>query len=221
MHATGLGSIELCIASNHKVVLEDVLYVPSSTVRLVSVLCLNHSGGYVSSFDSDSCWVTNKAGATVLRGMVLESHCLFGLTLHSPCVGHVRPSASAESAHYAACTPDLETWHRHLGHCGNDIIIDMAHKNAMQGMKIDLSSSPPCCNHCILGKQTCSTVPKVQEGERATCPLERVFVDLCSPMPCRSQSHRLYSMNVIDDFSSYIWSLPLRSKDEAASILQL
>jgi transposase InsO family protein len=28
-------------------------------------------------------------------------------------------------------------------------------------------------------------------------------------------------MNVIDDFSSYIWSLPLRTKEEAASILQL
>jgi len=52
VHATGVGSIELCIASNHKVMLEDILYVPTSTVCLVSVLCLNRSGGYVSSFDS-------------------------------------------------------------------------------------------------------------------------------------------------------------------------
>ena len=28
-------------------------------------------------------------------------------------------------------------------------------------------------------------------------------------------------MNLIDDFSSYAWSLPLKSKDEAASVLQL
>jgi Integrase core domain len=27
-------------------------------------------------------------------------------------------------------------------------------------------------------------------------------------------------MNVIDDFSSYVWSLPLRSKSEAAPVLQ-
>jgi len=54
-----------------------------------------------------------------------------------------------------------------------------------------------------------------------TCPLERVFVDLCRPKPCRSQSGQLYSMNVIDDFSSYIWSLPLRNKEEAASVFQL
>ena len=91
----------------------------------------------------------------------------------------------------------------------------------MQGMKIDLSSSPPHCNHYILGKQTCLTIPKVQKGKRVTHPLERVFVDLCSPMPCHLWSNHLYPMNVIDDFSSYIWSLPLRRKDKAASILQL
>jgi len=28
-------------------------------------------------------------------------------------------------------------------------------------------------------------------------------------------------MNVINDFLSYVWSLPLKSKDEAASVLQL
>ncbi len=89
MHATGLGSIELCIASNHKVVLDNILYVPSSTVCLVSVLCLNHSCGYVSSFDSNSCWVTNKAGATILQGIVLKSCHLFSLSLHSPHIGHV------------------------------------------------------------------------------------------------------------------------------------
>jgi transposase InsO family protein len=85
---------------------------------------------------------------------------------------------------------------------------------------IDLSTSPPKCDLCILGKQTRSTVPSVRENQKATRPLERVYVDLCGPMPVSSRSNRLYSMNVIDDFSSYVWSLPLRSKDEAAPILQ-
>jgi len=221
VHATGVSTIELCITTGHKVVLDDVLFVPTSTICLVSVLCLNRSGGYISSFDSNSCWVTNKAGAKVLMGTVLESRRLFGLSLRSPYMGHVHPSTPSNSAHYAARTPDLETWHRRLGHCNNDTIIDMARKTAVQGMRIDLSSSPPRCNHCILRKQTRSAVPKVREGKRATHPLERVYVDLCRPMPCRLRSGRLYSMNVIDDFSSYIWSLPLRSKEEVASILQL
>jgi len=215
VHATGMGSIELCIASNHKVVLEDVLFIPTSVIWLVLVLCLNCSGSYTSSFNSNFCWVTNKAGA------ILKSHHLFGLTLHLPHVGHIHTPAPADSAHYTAHTPDLETWHRRLGHCNNDTIIDMVHKNTMQGMRIDLSSSTPCCNHCILGKQTCSSVPKLQEGEKATQLLGRVFIDLCSPIPICLHSGCLYSMNVIDDFSSYVWSLPLRNKEEAASILQL
>ena len=51
--------------------------------------------------------------------------------------------------------------------------------------------------------------------------LGRVFVDLCGPMPSVLCSGCLYSMHVIDDFSSYIWSLPLRSKGNVASVLQL
>ena len=97
----------------------------------------------------------------------------------------------------------------------------MARKKAVEGMSINLSSSPLKCEACILGKQTQSTIPKIREGERASRPLERVFVDLCGPIRPVSSSGRMYSMNVIDDFSSYVWSLPLRSKGDASSILQL
>ena len=45
-------------------------------------------------------------------------------------------------------------------------------------------------------------------------------MDLCGPMPCSSHSGRLYSMNVIDDFLSYIWLLPLRNKAKAVLVLQ-
>jgi hypothetical protein len=51
--------------------------------------------------------------------------------------------------------------------------------------------------------------------------LGTVFVDLCGPMPSVSHSGCLYSMHIINDFSSYIWSLSLRSKGDVASMLQL
>ena len=60
----------------------------------------------------------------------------------------------------------------------------------------------------------------MREGPRATMPLERVFVDLCGPMSIPSRSNRLYCMNIIDDYSSFVWSLPLLSKDEAAPALK-
>jgi len=123
------------------------------------------------------------------------------------------------SALYAMRMPDLETWHRRLGHCSTCTIIDMARQGTVEGMPIDLSSAPVTCDHCILGKQTRSHVPKMREGHRATTRLERVFIDLCGLMPCVSKYGHLYSINVIDDFSSYVWSLPLKSKSKAVNVL--
>jgi len=95
----------------------------------------------------------------------------------------------------------------------------MACQGAIKGMPINLSSAPAACDHCILGKQTRSHVPKMREGCQATKQLEQVFIDLCRPMPCVLKYGHLYSMNVIDDFSSYVWSLPLKSKSKAINVL--
>jgi len=97
----------------------------------------------------------------------------------------------------------------------------MACKGLVEGITIDLSSAPPKCTYCVLGKQTCLPVPKIWEGPKAGVKLEKVYVDLCGPMPCVSYSGHLYAMHIINDFSGYIWSLPLRSKRDTALVLQL
>jgi transposase InsO family protein len=96
----------------------------------------------------------------------------------------------------------------------------MATNEVSQGMPIDLSTLPAKCDHCAIGKQTRSTVPKTREGPKADKRLGRVYVDLCSPMAVLSRSKNLYCMNIIDDFSGYVWSVPLRSKSDASSALQ-
>ena len=84
---------------------------------------------------------------------------------------------------YATHTPDVETWHHRLGHCNFGVIVDMARKGAVKGMAINLSSLPPKCDACIRGKQMQSPVSKVREGEKASRPLERVFVSKTSVAP--------------------------------------
>jgi transposase InsO family protein len=116
--------------------------------------------------------------------------------------------------------PDIETWHRHLGHCNTHTIVKMAKNGVSQGMPIDLSSLPPKCDHCVLGKQMHSSVLKIWEGIKATMCLERVYVDLCGPMAVSSQTGNLYCMNLIDDFSGYVWSIPIRSKSNTSLALQ-
>src|SRR6267142_78954 len=88
-------------------------------------------------------------------------------------------------------------------------------------MPINLSSSPPKCDHCILGKQARLSVPRVQEGDKAVNRLGRVYVDLMGPMFVISKSGFLYAMNIIDDCSSYIWTIVLKSKADAANTLQV
>ena len=141
----------------------------------------------MSHFDSDSCWVTKRDGSIILRGKVLEHRRLYELTALSPCVTH-RPSPMPTNALYANRLPNIESWHRRLGHCNIRTILEMAKSGVVKGMSIDLSQLPAKCTHCILGKQTRTAIPKVHEGPRATQRLEHIFVDLTGPMSVVSRS---------------------------------
>lgn len=54
-NAVGIGDIDLCIASGHKLSLRDVLYVPSCSTQLVSVLALARDGYNFVTFGPDGC----------------------------------------------------------------------------------------------------------------------------------------------------------------------
>jgi Integrase core domain len=169
--------------------------------------------------------MTNPSSAVFLTRSALVPHCLYVLNCISPSTIH-KPKATlplslpVASVNYAAHVPDIKTWYCCPRHCNNRAIIDMACHGIVKGMHIDLLSSPTTCDHCILGKQTHLPVLKLHEGLRAECQLEQVYVDLCGPLPCVSQSRHLFSMNVIDDFSSYVWSIPVQAKSNAAIALR-
>src|SRR6266849_2070817 len=211
--AIGISDIDLCIGSGHKLLLRDVLFVPSCSTRLVSVSSLTRDGYSLVTFGPKDCWITDKANKIIVRGHYLMTTGLYVLNCPSARVALSKPPPSAM---YSNIVPDVETWHRRLGHCSNRTIINMARDKVVKGMPIDLSQSPPKCDHCILGKQTHSPVPKIREGIKASMPLGRVYVDLCGPMPVTSHSGYIYSMNVIDDSISYVWSLPLKRKSDAS-----
>ena len=209
--AIGMRTIEVCVASGLHLSLTNVLLVPNSKIQLLSVSSLNYSSNYITYFDSSSCWVTTNSGATIIKGTLSSNYCLYTMSLTCASVTHVPQRASAL---FALHTANVETWHRCLGHCNIHSIVDMARKGSVEGMTIDLSSAPPKCTHCILGKQIRSLVPKIREGPKAVEKLEKVYVDLCGLMPYVSHSGHLYTMHVIDDFSGYMWSLPLKSKGD-------
>jgi hypothetical protein len=121
-------------------------------------------------------------------------------------------------------TPNIETWHRRLGHANYQAIHDMITCGLIKGAISHPTPIPSKCDSCILGKQTKKPVPKVRGegiGHRATRRLEKVWVDLSGPTAVTSRTGNNYVMNIVDDFSSFCWSIPLKSKGDAFPQLQL
>jgi hypothetical protein len=140
-----MGSIKLQIPRGKKVTLDHVLFIPNSCIHLVLVFTINRNRQNACHFDSASCYVMNSGGAVILMGTTIVPCCLYALNCISPSTVHkpVGPSPAAiPSAHYAACVPDVKTWHCQLSHCNNWTIIDMTCQSVVTGMPIDLSSAP-------------------------------------------------------------------------------
>ena len=85
----------------------------------------------------------------------------------------------------------------------------LAHGGYATGMPIDLSIAPGSCANCILGKQKWSSVSQTWQGTRAIRKLGIVHVDLLEHPEHVSSLGNKYVLNIINDFSSYTWSLPL------------
>ncbi|KAH8791380.1 hypothetical protein DL96DRAFT_1422155, partial [Flagelloscypha sp. PMI_526] len=98
-----------------------------------------------------------------------------------------------------------------LGHVPVCVVTSMATKQLVDGLKVDLSEVPEKCEDCLMGKQHCSPVPKIRQGLKSDYRLQQVHVDLCGPF-IRSRNGNYYSMDIIDDYSSLGWAVPLPSK---------
>ncbi|PPR05636.1 hypothetical protein CVT24_002865 [Panaeolus cyanescens] len=209
--ATGIGDIVLHTSQTTNLTLKDALYVPNAGIRLVSMKALATDLQIVSHFDDEKCWFTDKrSGAVVGGGPVILTRNLYSITIYDR---PVTPSVFATSG-----PPDLGTWHRRLAHANIQAIQAMARHGLIEGMPSKLSHLPEKCDSCILGKQTRSPVPKKRtegDGHRATKRLEKVWVDLSGPQSVASRTGMLYIMNIIDDYSSFSWTIPLRNKSDA------
>ena len=208
--AIGIGSIKLRVARGAYITLQNALYIPNATVRLISVSTLARDNQAVAHFDENSCWITNKStNAIIARGTLLPNKNLYSLALHSIYAEHVFAAQHA---------PDLETLHRSLGHANYQTLKDMVGSGMIPGMpKYLLREDPPKCEFCVLGKQTKTPVPKLREegpGHRATRRLEKIWVDLSGPH-VKSRTGNEYMMNIVDDYSSRVWSIPLKGKGDA------
>ena len=117
------------------------------------------------------------------------------------------PSTSSSSAAFAAM-PSSTTWHRRLGHSGRDILA-----------QLNRSTDVPCirtlaehlCHACQLGRHV--RLPFSSSSSHAAHAFDLIHCGLWTS-PVLSMSGYKYYLVVVDDFSHYSWTFPLRAKSE-------
>ena len=180
--AMGIGDIKLCIAWGAYLILLRVLFVPNSTIHLISISSLTCDSACNVHFSNMSCWINNLSTKAIIAcGSLASSKGLYTLNLHSLHAEHALTTSSGSSS--------IETWHCHLGHANYQTIKDMAHNRLIKGMPSTFSTALPDCDSCVIRKQTKTPVLKKCEegpGHRAMQKLEKVWVDLIGPISVTS-----------------------------------
>ena len=125
-----------------------------------------------------------------------------------PFVGNKPAPASAL---LAATSSDL--WHRRLGHPGAHSFSSLANQ-----FLHDCNKAPHSpCNACQLGCQP--RLPFSSPLSRTYAPFDLIHCDLWTS-PVVSFSGFQYYLVVLDDFTHYSWTFPLRNKSETFTVLQ-
>ncbi len=208
--AIGIGKIRLYVGKGRCLILDNVLFIPTSSVRLLSVSGLTRSLHCQITFKADLVEILNKSGALLATGS-LTARNLYKL--------HCSRTASEHAVLYTA-TPTIETWHRRLGHANHQAIQTMASNDMVEGMAPSFPQSPSSCDNCIIGNQGRSSVPSEREHAKAVRRMDVVYVDLTGPEDVLSATGNLYLMNIIDEYSHFSWTIPLKNKSEALPSLR-
>ncbi|XP_070050783.1 uncharacterized protein [Nicotiana tomentosiformis] len=86
-------------------------------------------------------------------------------------------------------------------------------KDLVRGLPKSRFKDHKVCDACVRGKQVRSSFnPKNKVS--TTRPLDLLHMDICGPMRVLSRGGKKYIFVIVDDYSRFIWTLFLKTKDE-------
>nr|CAB3499537.1 unnamed protein product [Digitaria exilis] len=109
--------------------------------------------------------------------------------------------SSSSSIPTAFATTSSTTWHRRLGHPGRDALA-----------RLSRTPDEHLCHACQLGRHV--RLPFSSSSSHASHAFDLIHFDLFTS-PILSISSYKYYLVVVDDFSRYSWTFPLRAKSNA------
>nr|GEV03455.1 retrovirus-related Pol polyprotein from transposon TNT 1-94 [Tanacetum cinerariifolium] len=110
-------------------------------------------------------------------------------------------------------------WHRRLSHLNFDYINLLSKKDIGIGLPKLKYVRDQLCSSCELSKAKRSSF-KSKAIPSSKGRLNLLHMDLCGPMRVASINGKKYILVIVDDYSRYIWTLFLPSKDETPKVLK-
>ena len=123
----------------------------------------------------------------------------------------VQPSSSSRTGPLAL-SAGIDLWHAHLGHPSTTALRQIVKGFSFSCNKADAHSCQACrmVKHVRLPFSSSSTV--------ASYPFELIHSDVWTS-PITSNSGFLYYLVILDDYSHFVWTFPLRRKSDVPATL--
>ena len=180
--------------------LNNVLVSPNLIQNLVSVRSLTRDNSVTVEFDASGFSV--KDGRTRM------------LLHRSDSPGDLYPvwSSTSIASSPLALSAGVDLWHARLGHPSSTTL-----RQIMQGFDFTCNKTDAhSCEACCLGKHV--RLPFSSSSTVASFPFELLHSDVwTSPVP--SNSGYTYYLVILDDYSHFVWTFPLRRKSDVPATL--
>jgi hypothetical protein len=192
--------------------LHNVLYIPSLSKNLISILCLDDDG-YDCQFCNSQCLILFDSKVV---GLAFRQDKLYMLSMHENvnivcndenvvCNEQVSSSTNVSSKRKRCDdATSAKLWHYRLGHISRGMIERLI-KDAIL-IPLDFSNSDYCFD-CIKGKYAKQV--KKSEAERSAGILEIVHTDICDPFPVKFMDGFDSFITFTDDFLRYGYIYPI------------
>jgi hypothetical protein len=118
------------------------------------------------------------------------------------------PTTSTSAPHVLAAAASSATWHRRLGHPGRDVMSKLSSSTSVSGCR---GSFEHLRHACQLGCHV--RLPFPTSSSRAADIFDLIHCDVWTS-PVISISGYKYYLLILDDFSHYLWTFPLRQKSD-------
>ena len=201
----GDGYLHCQISDNVKrILVKDVLYVPTLESNLLSVKRLTKQGNVVK-FEGNNCTIS-RDNRTYAEGKI--SNDLYQLVCE-------KANAVKQEPHQNC----VHLWHRRLGHRDPEAVLNLSRQKLADGIEVDSCGLLLKCIRCIKGKMARQSFSK-ESSHHAKQTLDLIHTDVCGPMSTETFGHKKYFLTFIDDHSRYTVVYLLHSKDEVAVKLE-